>query len=131
MNTNKNRLVLMVLVATVCVTLSGGIALRAQESDAPKAKQKATEKRKAKPTKPADSPEGTSTTPVKSAAGKPGSKDTARPSKTPVGKETVWVNTATGIYHKKGARYYGKTKEGKYMPEDEAVQAGYKRSKRN
>jgi hypothetical protein len=32
----------------------------------------------------------------------------------------VWVNTQTHIYHKEGSRFYGKTKEGKYMTEDEA-----------
>jgi hypothetical protein len=86
---------------------------------------------KPKPTKPADTTEGAKSAPATNTGGKTASKDTPRAPKRSVGKETVWVNTATGIYHKKGARYYGNTKEGKYMPEDEAVQAGYKRSKRN
>ena len=38
---------------------------------------------------------------------------------------TVWVNTATGAYHKKGSRWYGKTKKGKYMTEADAIRAGY------
>jgi hypothetical protein len=38
----------------------------------------------------------------------------------------VWVNTATGVYHKEGTRYYGKTKTGKYMSESDAQKAGYK-----
>ena len=37
----------------------------------------------------------------------------------------VWVNTDSGIYHK-GDRWYGNTKQGKFMTEQEAVQAGYK-----
>ncbi len=37
----------------------------------------------------------------------------------------VWVNTASGTYHKPGTRYYGKTKEGKYMTEADAIRAGY------
>ena len=37
----------------------------------------------------------------------------------------VWVNTDNGIYHKAG-RWYGKTKNGKFMTEAEAKAAGYK-----
>ena len=37
----------------------------------------------------------------------------------------VWVNTDSGIYHKPGTRYYGKTKQGKYMSEADAIKAGY------
>jgi cytoskeletal protein RodZ len=37
----------------------------------------------------------------------------------------VWVNTDTGVYHK-GGRWYGKTKQGKFMDEKEAKKAGYK-----
>jgi hypothetical protein len=37
----------------------------------------------------------------------------------------VWVNTESGVYHKSG-RWYGKTKQGKFMTESEAKTAGYK-----
>jgi hypothetical protein len=40
----------------------------------------------------------------------------------------VWVNTSTRVYHKEGG-LYGKTKKGKFMPEDEAKKAGYKAAK--
>jgi hypothetical protein len=43
----------------------------------------------------------------------------------------VWVNTDSGIYHKPGSRYYGKTKQGKYMPEADAVKAGYRAAEKN
>jgi len=42
----------------------------------------------------------------------------------------VWVNLDTGIYHK-GGRWYGKTKDGKFMTVDEAKKAGYKPAKRD
>ncbi|HZP63977.1 MAG TPA: hypothetical protein VFB28_11225 [Terriglobales bacterium] len=42
----------------------------------------------------------------------------------------VWVNLDTGIYHKSG-RWYGKTKNGRFMSIDEAKKAGYKAAKRD
>jgi hypothetical protein len=47
----------------------------------------------------------------------------------PYGRDTVWVNTASGIYHRDGDPWYGKTKQGRYMTEDEAIRAGYRLSK--
>jgi len=46
-----------------------------------------------------------------------------------VGKGMVWVNTESKIYHKEGSRWYGKTREGTYMSETEAVKAGYRPAK--
>jgi len=41
----------------------------------------------------------------------------------------VWVNTETKVYHKSG-RWYGATKKGQFMTEDEAKAAGYKAAER-
>ena len=40
----------------------------------------------------------------------------------------VWVNTQSGVYHK-GGQWYGATKQGKFMTEQEAKQAGYRAAK--
>ena len=47
----------------------------------------------------------------------------------PPRKGMVWVNTDSGVYHYEGDRWYGKTKEGKYMTEADAKAAGYRASK--
>ena len=43
-------------------------------------------------------------------------------------KGLVWVNTASKVYHKDG-QFYGKTKQGKFMPEADAQKAGYHAAK--
>ena len=43
-------------------------------------------------------------------------------------KGLVWVNTSSKIYHKEG-KFYGKTKRGKFMSEDDAKKAGYREAK--
>ena len=34
------------------------------------------------------------------------------------------MNTETHVYHKEGSRWYGKTKKGKYMTEQDAMKEG-------
>ncbi|HWX77754.1 MAG TPA: hypothetical protein VNY32_09755 [Candidatus Acidoferrales bacterium] len=45
------------------------------------------------------------------------------------GNGQVWVNTETHVFHKEGSKWYGKTKQGKYMSEAEAVKEGDKAAK--
>lgn len=60
----------------------------------------------------------------------PSSKPAASPtSQGNPGPGMVWVNLNSGVYHYENSRYYGKTKNGKYMSEADAVKAGYRAAK--
>ena len=47
----------------------------------------------------------------------------------PPQKGMVWVNLDSGVYHKEGTRWYGRTKNGKFMNETDAIKAGYRAAK--
>ncbi len=51
------------------------------------------------------------------------------PARTASAQGMVWVNTATKVFHREGDRWYGKTKEGKFMTEADALAAGYREAK--
>jgi len=82
------------------------------------------------------------TTPVKSTtappAATPAAPTSAPAAKTPTSQQAppakgagmVWVNTDSGVYDKPGTRWYGKTKQGKYMTEADAIKAGYHTAKK-
>lgn len=42
------------------------------------------------------------------------------------GSGKVWVNKDTKVFHREGDRWYGKTKNGEYMTEKDALAAGYR-----
>jgi hypothetical protein len=56
-------------------------------------------------------------------------KSSTSEARVPPAKGMVWVNTDTGVFHHEGDRWYGKTKEGKFMTEADALKAGYRASK--
>jgi len=60
------------------------------------------------------------------------SEETAAPSDKEIAdaktKGMVSVNISSKIYHKEG-KFYGKTKRGKFMSEDDAKKAGYREAK--
>lgn len=40
------------------------------------------------------------------------------------GPGIVWVNTESHVYHGQNSRWYGRTKKGKYMSEQDAIKEG-------
>lgn len=66
-------------------------------------------------------------TPVPKATAAP--KETKQATPPPAGKGVVWVNSESKIYHKVGSKWYGKTKKGSYMSENEAIKAGFRETK--
>ena len=62
-------------------------------------------------------------------AAAPAAAKSAPQAQPPSGSGMVWVNLDSGVYHKEGTRYYGKTKNGKYMSEPDALKAGYRAAK--
>src|SRR5262249_25428437 len=48
---------------------------------------------------------------------------------TPPKPGMVWCNKSSKIYHKQGDRWYGKTQNGEWMTEADAVKAGYRAAK--
>jgi hypothetical protein len=97
-------LVALLLVATVAVASVSKVHAQSAQSNS------------------ADKPQASATP----AAAPSTAKAQAPPAKT---SGMVWVNTDTGVYHKEGSRWYGKTKHGKYMLETDAIKAGYKPAK--
>ena len=152
----KRNLILWVLA--LCLLLTMGVspafakpqaASSDTSSDTAKKTKKSRKKSKATesvaepasaapaPTPGASTPEAnpTNTTPASTTAAAPNKIKTASGNSSPeiaVARASgkVWVNLDSGIYHK-GGRWYGKTKNGKFMTEAEAKAAGYKESKRN
>jgi hypothetical protein len=87
------------------------------ESPTASPKAKPTPK-KAKPKK--ESPVASPAPPARTA------DEAANPPAPGGGHGQVWVNPETGVYHRTGSRFYGTTRKGKYMTEQDAIQAGYK-----
>lgn len=121
------------LVVGTTALQAGGSHQSSQSTDQSDAASKSKPKPKAKI--PDNSASSTSSASDKSSSsGAPAAPQTPnKPSasateKTPPANSSrmVWVNTDSGVYHKPGSRWYGKTKQGKYMSEADAVKAGYR-----
>ena len=128
-----------VVAALVATTLSfGGAAVRAQQTQQTDqsdtaAKSKSKTKTESAPVSTSTPAAASSAAPSPASAAAPASKPAPAPKpaaqrQTPAAHSagTVWVNTDSGVYHKPGTRWYGKTKQGKYMTEADAQKAGYR-----
>jgi len=76
---------------------------------------------------PAAAPAATTSASSKPAAAQ--QEETLGTPQQPPVKGMVWVNLNTKVYHKEGDRYYGNTKNGKWMTEADAIKAGYRLAK--
>ena len=77
--------------------------------------------------KPAPAPAAPAPAPAASTAAKTPSAPTTV--QQPPVKGMVWVNLSSKVFHREGDRYYGNTKNGKFMTEADAVKAGYREAK--
>jgi hypothetical protein len=68
----------------------------------------------------------TSATPTKAAKGVATPQSVQAPGG---GAGKVWVNTESHVYHKEGSKWYGRTKNGKYLSEQDAIKEGDKPAK--
>jgi cytoskeletal protein RodZ len=137
----KNPLRMCMVVLAALLLAAGYTETRAQSAqqtaDQAKADANATkpvEKRsadgspttnKTKTNNSASTTTPTATNPGSAAAPPAGASAGAASSATPATQKTsppknsamVWVNTESGVYHRPGARWYGRTKQGEYMTE--------------
>lgn len=122
----KSRKQTLIILLALLAALGSGASVRAQASQpasAPTQSDSKETKQSSAPKKTAAPPQS-SATPADSTS--PAAKTVASPKAPPAANATtVWVNTATGVYHQPGSRWYGKTKQGKYMTEADAIKAGY------
>src|SRR5437867_5738330 len=135
MTTKFVALISVIGLATVCVVQAQSPSPAESPAASPTPAEKAASPSPAK--SPAASPKAKPT--PQQAKPKPTTRPAATPA--PAGRTTeeatnppapggghgqVWVNTETGVYHREGSGFYGTTRKGKYMTEQDAIQAGYK-----
>ena len=85
------------------------------------------------PTLPAPVQAQAASTPAEASADKPGRKPNYFTSKDPApggAPNLVWANSHTKRYHCPGTKYYGRTYQGSYVDETDAIEDGFRPSNR-
>jgi hypothetical protein len=131
------RALIMAVALTACTLLAGSLLLSNSALHAQTAQSGSSDKPQTNagsPDKPSSAKPGSTastadaaTTPDSNTRASSTSATTQKPPEKGAGM--VWVNTESGVYHKPGTRWYGKTKKGMYMLETDAIKAGYKAAK--
>jgi len=83
----------------------------------------------AAPPPPKPAPAAAAPTPAPAAATTARTPSAPATAQQPPVKGMVWVNIPTKIFHREGDRFYGNTKNGKFMTEEDAIKAGYREAK--
>jgi len=135
----RTRSTLYLALLSALFLFAGTLTLRAvaaqqtgDQSDSSSTKKSSESKHTTAAAPGTAAPNGPTASPAPAAKPAPANAPAAT-QQTPPAKSTglVWVNTDSGIYHKPGTRYYGKTKQGKYMTEADAIKAGYRAAGKN
>src|SRR4029453_16755114 len=135
MNTKFVPLISVIGLATVCVVQGqspspaespAASPSPAEKTPPPSPAESPAASPKATPTPKKVKPKPTPRPAVSPASAGRVAEEAATPPAPGGGHGQVWVNPETGVYHRTGSRFYGTTRKGKYMTEQDAIQAGYK-----
>jgi hypothetical protein len=127
---HKRMIVLCQGIALSALWVFGLPILQAQETP-PAQVEKAVKAKKPKKSdvdNPPANPAPAVTNPAKRAAPAPVQNATSEEIQSAKAAGKVWVNTESGVYHKSG-KWFGTTKQGKFMSEQDATKAGYRAAK--
>ena len=108
------------------VTVGAATAPAAQAAPKPAATPPAA----ASAPKPAPAPAAAAPAPAAAATAGAGKAASSTTPQQPPQKGMVWVNLSTKVFHREGDKYYGNTKNGKFMTEADAIAAGYHEAKK-